>query len=50
MSWFLEQLFLFGSKTSTSAPLEKKIIKKTIANAMLEHSEKVGSFLHNGSN
>ncbi len=34
----------------TSAPIEKSRIKKNIENAMLEHSEKVESFLHNGSN
>ena len=40
----------FRSKTYTSAPIEKSRIKKNIENAMLEHSEKVESFLHNGSN
>jgi hypothetical protein len=36
----------FRSKTYTSALIEKSRIKKNIENAMLEHSEKVESFLY----
>ena len=40
----------FRSKTYTSAPLEKNRIRKSIEHALLEHAEKVESFIQNGSN